>query len=268
MRKLIVVLLCAGMSVAAVAENGNSDDKPSAAIPVLKTRTGKPVSHGAAPAQKPEAKTAPAPKPEAKASPAPVVRHHGAVEAQELPVGTAVIMNLETPLSSTYNLAGDRFTGRVSQPVLLEGRTIIPAGAALEGRVVRVNQPRRIRGNASIKLRPEAVILPNGERYAVSAVVVDTSARPETDVSDEGEIKGRGFDNGDLRILGAGAGGGALLGAVAGGGGGALIGAAAGTAAGTVRWLARRRSVALPKGTEVVMELSRPLTLNSSGIGY
>lgn len=267
MKKVLVVLLCAGMSLAAVAENGNSDDKPSATIPVLKTR-GKIVPRTAAPAPKSEVKTIPAPTPQAKPAQAPVVAPRRAGESQELPVGTAVIMKLETPLSSTYNLAGDRFTGRLSQPVLLEGRTMIPAGAALEGRVVRVREPRRIRGNASMKLRPETIVLPDGERYPLSAIVVDTSARPETDVTDEGEIKGRGFDNGDLRILGAGAGGGALLGAVAAGGGGALIGAAAGTTAGTVRWLAKRRTVALPKGTEIVLELSRPLSLNSSSSGY
>lgn len=267
MKKILVGLLCAGMSMAAVAENGNSDDKPSAAIPVLKTR-GKSVPQTTAPAPKPETKTISAPKPPAKAAAATVVARRSAGEAQELPVGTAVVIKLETPLSSTYNLSGDHFSGRISQPVLLEGRTLIPAGASLEGRVVQIKQPRRIRGNASMKLRPESIVLPDGERYPLRAVVVDTSARPETDVSDEGEIKGRGFDNADLRILGAGAGGGALLGAVAAGGGGALIGAAAGTTAGTLRWLAKRRSVALPKGTEIVLELSQPLSLNSSAAGY
>lgn len=266
MKTILVVLLCAAMSVVAAAENGNND-KPSAAIPALKTR-GKAEPRAAAPATKPETKTVPAPKPGSKTAPAQVVSHRNSTEAGQLPVGTAVVMKLETPLSSGYNLAGDRFSGRVSQPVVLEGRTMIPAGASLEGRVVRVRQPRRIRGTASIKLRPEIVVLPGGERYPLSAVVVDTSARPETDVNDEGEIKGRGFDNGDLRILGAAAGGGALLGAVAGGGGGALIGAAAGTTAGTVTWLVKRRTVALAKGTEIVLELSRPLTVNSPGQGY
>ncbi len=257
MKTAIIVLLCVGLSAVAVAKNRNNDDKPSAAIPALKTR-GKTAPRAAAPASKPEA----------KAAPAPVVPPRRTAEPGQLPVGTAVIMKLETPLSSSYNLAGDHFSGRISQPVLLEGRTLIPAGASLEGRVVRVKQPRRIHGTASIKLRPETVVLPGGERYPLSAVVVDTSARPETDVNDEGVIKGRGFDNGDLRILGAGAGGGALLGAVAGGGGGALIGAAAGTTAGTVRWLVKRRTVVLPQGTEIVMELSRPLTLNAPSPGY
>jgi hypothetical protein len=178
-----------------------------------------------------------------------------------LPTGTAVKMKLETAVSTRTSKAGDAFAGRVTEPVLLEGRTVIPVGAALEGQVVRATEPRRIKGRPTIMLRPETVTLPNGEKYNLNAVVVDTSRRPQTDVTEEGRIKGRGYDGRDVREVGVGTGAGALVGGVAGGGHGLLIGAGVGATATVVHWLTKHKSADLPAGTEIVMELSRPMSI-------
>src|SRR5438270_2764339 len=61
----------------------------------------------------------------------------------QLPTGTAVKMRLTEALSTEGNKAGDSFSGRVSEPVMLEGKTVIPVGATIEGRVTRVSSPRR-----------------------------------------------------------------------------------------------------------------------------
>src|SRR5262249_13827879 len=112
-------------------------------------------------------------------------------------------------------------------------------------------------------LRPQYVTLPDGTRYTVNAVVVDTSNRPAVDVNDEGEIKGRGHDRGDLVETAAGTAVGAGLGAAIGGGKGALIGATVGAGATVVHWLTKTKSAQLPAGTEIIMELSRPMQLSS-----
>jgi len=184
-----------------------------------------------------------------------------------LPVGTAVKMKLETAISTRTNKSGDRFSGRVTEGVTLNGRTIIPVGASLEGRIARAQDRRRIRGTPTIDLRPDTIIMPSGDRYSLNAVVVDTNARPDVDVNDEGKLKGRGHDGGDWKETGIVAAGGAIAGGVIAGGEGALIGAGVGATATVVHWLVKTRSATLPAGTEIVWELSRPMSLGAGSGG-
>ncbi len=180
-----------------------------------------------------------------------------------LPIGTAVKMKLDTPLSTSRNAPGDVFSGRISEPVRWNGQTVIPAGAILQGRVMRVTEPRRIRGLPTIVLRPDMIIMADGRHLPISAVIVDTDQYSYIDVDDEGRIKGRGHDGDDLKETGIGAGAGAGLGALAGGFHGALVGAAIGTGATVVHWLAKHRSTDLPAGSVIIMELSRPMVVGS-----
>ncbi|HZZ17421.1 MAG TPA: hypothetical protein VFE08_15850, partial [Candidatus Sulfotelmatobacter sp.] len=59
-----------------------------------------------------------------------------------VPAGTALMVKLETTLATFSNKPGDLFQGQLIQPVMLDGRTVIPAGTKLEGRVVKVAEPR------------------------------------------------------------------------------------------------------------------------------
>jgi len=184
--------------------------------------------------------------------------------ALALPVGTAIKIRLERALSTTMNKAGDRFSGRVTEPVRLAGKEVIPVGAAIEGHVMQTSEPRRIEGLPTIDLRPEYVVFPNGNRYGISAALVDTSNHPDVEVNEEGEIKGAGHDRNDQIEVAAGAGSGALIGGLAGGGKGLLIGTGIGVTATVAHWLSKHRSAEVPAGTELVMELSRPLALNNA----
>src|SRR6266436_3711598 len=86
-----------------------------------------------------------------------------------LPAGTAFKVKLENTLSTFSSKEGDPFSGRVTEAVMLDGKTVIPIGATVQGRVTKVNEPRRIAGKPTIGIFPEAVILPNGERYTLNA---------------------------------------------------------------------------------------------------
>ena len=183
-----------------------------------------------------------------------------------LPTGTGIKMKLETPLSTSTSKAGDTFAGRVTEAVMLNGKAVIPVGAALQGRVVRVTDPRRIKGVPTLDLMPDEITMPDGTRYTIQAVVVDSSA-PHTNVNDEGQIKGPGHDKRDLLEMGVGTGAGVGVGAAVGGGKGALIGGLIGGGATVVHWLTRRHSADLPAGTEIVMELNRPLALSQASNG-
>ena len=181
-----------------------------------------------------------------------------------LPAGTAVMAKLDTTLATFSNKAGDPFQARVSEAVVLNGKTVIPAGATVEGRVTKVSEPRRISGKPTIGILPEALILPSGERFFLDATLVDTNLGQGTDVNEEGQFKGSGHDRRDQLETGGGAAGGMLIGGLIGGGPGILIGGAVGATSTTVHWLTKHRSAILPAGTTLTLELNRPLTMTAA----
>ena len=191
----------------------------------------------------------------------------GAQSNMALPAGTAFKVKLENTLSTFSSKEGDAFSGRVVDAVMRDGKTVIPVGSTVQGRVTKVNEPRRIAGKPTIGIFPEAVVLPNGERYMLNATMVDTSLRNGTDVNTEGQFKGDGHDGKDLTEIGFGTGGGMLVGGLIGGGKGLLIGGTIGVTATVAHWLGKRRSAALPSGTELLLELNRPLELGAATTG-
>src|SRR5271155_1398926 len=140
-----------------------------------------------------------------------------AQNSSPVPAGTALMVKLETTLATFSNKAGDPFQARLTQPVMLNGKTLIPAGAMVEGRVTKISEPRRISGKPTIGILPEALILPTGERFFLDATLVDTNAGHDTDVNQEGEFKGSGHDRRDQLETGGGTAGGMLIGGLIGG---------------------------------------------------
>ncbi|MGA9800647.1 MAG: hypothetical protein WBQ68_16655 [Terriglobales bacterium] len=192
----------------------------------------------------------------------------GAQTNMSLPAGTAFKVKLENTLSTFSSKEGDAFSGRVVDAVVLDGKTVIPAGATVQGRVTKVNEPRRIAGKPTIGIFPEAVVLPNGERYMLNAALVDTSLHGNgTDVNTEGQFKGDGHDGQDLTEIGMGTGAGMLIGGLARGGRGLLVGGGIGATLTVAHWLGKKRSAVLPSGTELTMELSRPLAMTADAGG-
>lgn len=181
-----------------------------------------------------------------------------------VPAGTALMVRLETTLATFSNRPGDPFRGSITQPVVVNGQTLIPAGAVVEGRVTKVSEPRRISGKPSIGILPEAVILPGGERFYLDATLTDTNIKG-SDVNSEGQFKGSGHDRRDTLEQGGGAAGGMLIGGLVGGPVGVLVGGAIGAGATTGHWLATHRSATLPSGTQLTLELNRPLSLSNPG---
>jgi hypothetical protein len=190
-----------------------------------------------------------------------------ALAQTSLPPGTAVKMKLDTTLATFSSKTGDPFSARVTEPVMMNGATVIPMGATIEGRVTKSTEPRRIAGKPTIAIFPENLVLPNGDRFVLNATLVDTNRGRGTDVDTEGKFKGAGHDGRDLTEIGAGTGGGMLLGGLIGGGKGLLIGGAIGATATVSHWLGKHRSAMLPAGTELVMELNRPMTITSAAAG-
>lgn len=184
-----------------------------------------------------------------------------------LPAGTSMKVKLEKTLSTSASQEGDPFSGRVTEAVVLDGKTVIPIGATVQGRVTKINEPRRIAGKPTIGIFPETVVLPNGEHYMLNAALVDTNIGHGTDVNEEGQFKGAGHDGKDLTEIGFGTGGGMLVGGLIGGGKGLLVGGTIGATATVAHWLGKHRSTEIPAGTELVLELSRPMALTAASGG-
>jgi hypothetical protein len=177
-----------------------------------------------------------------------------------VPAGTALMVKLETTLATFSNKAGDPFQARLTQAVVLGGKTVIPAGAMVEGRITKVAEPRRISGKPTIGILTEALVLPTGERFLLDATLVDTNI-PGTDVNQEGEFKGSGHDRRDQLETGGGTAGGMLIGGLIGGPPGVVIGGVVGAGATGAHWLSKHRSATMPAGTTLTIELNRPLAM-------
>ena len=190
-----------------------------------------------------------------------------AQESMSLPSGTSVHMKLETPISTQTNKVGDTFSGRVTEPLLLNGKVVVPVGAAIQGQIVKLTEPRRVKGKPTIELRPDTITMPDGVKYEFHATVVDTDKSTETSVNDEGQIKGKGRDGKDVRNIAIGTGAGVGVGAVVAGGKGALIGGAIGAGVTVAHWLSKHKSAELPAGSEIVMELNRPMSFSAASSG-
>jgi hypothetical protein len=186
-------------------------------------------------------------------------------QAAPVPAGTALMVKLDTTLATFSNKPGDPFQGKLAQDVIVAGKTVIPAGATIEGRVTKIAEPRRISGKPTIGILPEALILPTGERLYLDATLVDTNV-PGTDVNNEGEFKGSGHDRRDELETGGGTAGGMLIGGLVGGPIGIVVGGAIGAGSTGAHWLSKHRSAVLPAGTQLTIELNRPLTMTAPAV--
>src|SRR5712671_4127515 len=234
--KISVSAMCACLVLVPLSLVGQTlKEKPSAARHIQTTTASAPAA-----AAEPHDSDIPAPA--------------GTAERQlpNLPVGTVVKMRLETALSTSTNKAGDQFAGRVTEDVNYHGKTVIPVGSSIHGRVIRVAEQRRYKGLPTLELHPENVTLPKGDKYMLNLIVADTSRGSKTSVDDEGRIKGQGMDGRDKVEIAGGTGVGAGMGAlISRSGTGTLVGAAVGGGAAIVYWLSKRKSASLAPGTEI-----------------
>jgi hypothetical protein len=168
-----------------------------------------------------------------------------------VPELTTIHVTLDQAVASNENRPGDHFDATVSEPVVIDGKTVIPQGAHAEGLVVEAKQSGRLRGRARLQLALQSVQV-NGQEYDVQ-----TTSRTRVG----GNHKKR-----NLAWIGGGAGGGALIGAAAAGGKGALIGGPIGAGAGTaVAFLTGKKDIRLAPETPLTFELAEPVTVKVKG---
>jgi len=162
-----------------------------------------------------------------------------------VPAGTTLIVRLGEALGSKLSTAGQSFSATLEDPVELDGKTVIPAGAAAKGTVVDAKPLGRFKGGASLEVRLTSIAI-NGTDKAI-----------ETTAVSRGE-KGKGKRTAVL--AGGGTALGAIVGGIAGGGKGAAIGALAGGGAGGAgAAFTGNKEIVLPAEAALSFKLTAPL---------
>ncbi len=168
-----------------------------------------------------------------------------------LPEGTSIRVTLDQTLASDQNRSGDEFRATVAEPVVMDGKTVIPKGAAVRGRVVEARESGRLETPARLRLALDSVEV-GGKSYGIETSSISRS--------------GASHKNRNLALIGGGAGLGATIGAIAGGGKGAAIGAAAGAGAGTATAaITGKKDIRIPAETVLTFRLTQPTTIQVKG---
>jgi hypothetical protein len=188
-----------------------------------------------------------APVVSASASPPLVVTPPSAPEQVTVPYGTVLAVRLTESLSSDLNQTGDAFLASLASPVMIGDRVVIPADAALQGKIVDVRNAGRLSGRSALVIEVTRLAY-NGRTYELrssqySKLGPSRNARAAT-------------------AIGGSAGVGAIIGAILGGGKGAAIGGMIGAGAGTgVQAATRVVPVQLRAESALSFRLKTPLTV-------
>jgi hypothetical protein len=188
-----------------------------------------------------------------------VIRVSGPANA--VPEGTLVKTKLLQQLSTRSTVEGSEWRAEVLEPVMRDGRVLIPPGAVMVGKVTEVHGGKRISGEALIHLTTLSLVMPDGTTAGMHAQVIDTDMYKSTKVDSEGTVLRRDHKKEDGGILALTAGSGAAAGAMIAGVPGALVGAGIGAGVSTAFWLRQDRQAVLPGGTEVTFELTKSMAV-------
>ena len=154
-------------------------------------------------------------------------------------------VRLGQTVGSKISSPGQTFTATTASPVVIDGKTVIPAGATASGTVVDAKPLGRFKGGASLQLRLTSITVGGTEQSISTSSVVRTQT-------------GKGKRTAVL--AGGGAGLGALIGGLAGGGKGAAIGALAGGGAGAGgAAFTGNKDVVLPAESALSFKLEQPI---------
>ncbi|MGH9523827.1 MAG: hypothetical protein ACRD3E_14965 [Terriglobales bacterium] len=170
-----------------------------------------------------------------------------AYHAREVAAGTLINVRLQQSVSSASSRSGDEFAAVLAEPLVANGQTLAPEGAAVTGRVVAARKSGHLHDSGYLRLALASVEI-NGKAVPVHSSTIF--------------VMGGAHKKRNLTLIGGGAGVGALIGAIAGGGKGALIGSAVGAGAGTAgAYATGKKDVGFGAERRLTFRLTQPLTL-------
>lgn len=114
-----------------------------------------------------------------------------AFASTSIPAGTAIVVRLQSALSSADAHTGEQFQTVLEEPILVQGQTLAPSGVAITGRVLatKSSEPREpgyLRLTlSSIVLNDKAVDVHTSSIFAKGGPWVHARARAKADLSSE-----------------------------------------------------------------------------------
>ena len=174
-----------------------------------------------------------------------------------VPKGTSFPVSLLNRLSTKNLEAGARIYARTVVPITVANKIVIPVGSNVNGKVIEVERPGRIKGRPSLTITFQTLILPSGFTVPLYASLggSDTGVR-KGEATVEGESQ-KGKDVEDIAVRST---GGAIGGAIYRGVKGAGVGAGIGAVAGLAEVLIRRGDdLTLERGAMIEIVLDQGL---------
>lgn len=177
-----------------------------------------------------------------------------------VPAGSTLHCRLNQPLSTQLNFQSDPFTATVTEPLIITGRTAIPAGSTVVGHVARLKRPGRVKGVGQMRLWAEKVRLPDGRSFPLNAILVRANGVKGVKVfGEEGGIRGPSSRRKSIEEIGGLAAGGTVVGLLF---AHPVVGMALGGSAGFLDRMRRRgQDLTLPSGTQLDYQLIRELVI-------
>jgi len=176
-------------------------------------------------------KAPPAPAPDPTVAPKPIT----------IPNGTMLNVLLSQAIEVDAAQTGQTFKSLLDDPVMMNGKVVVPRGASVVLQAAKVEQAGKMKGADKITLKANSIAF-GGRKYDVVTTAV--------------EQKGSGEGKKTTRKVAGGAGLGALVGGIAGGGAGAAIGLAAGAATGAIMSSQGTEHLKLPAETRLQFTLN------------
>jgi hypothetical protein len=114
--------------------------------------------------------------------------------AESIPAGSVLHMKLTTTLTSKTNKTGDPFTGQVTQPIIVDGKEVVPKYSQVLGHVAFVKPSKRIKGKALMRLVIDRLVTPDEDKaFLLPSTLDDSNNAPCAHTKDdEGTLEGCG----------------------------------------------------------------------------
>ena len=171
----------------------------------------------------------------------------------ELKIGTKIRVKMDNEVNSRSSDVNDTFTARVVDSIIVQGVTVLPADAVIEGRIIDVRSAASAGKGGLLKIKFETLRLGNGVKRTLDAVLV-TKLQPKSSKTKN-----------TLAILGSTALG-ALIGAILKSNSGVFIGAGLGAGVGTGTVLFKKgKEVRIKADEKFEIELLKSVILPAEG---
>jgi peptidoglycan hydrolase-like protein with peptidoglycan-binding domain len=185
-------------------------------------------------------------------------------QSSTVPTDTVISVQMNGTLSSRTARVGDKFTATVMVPVYVNGRTVIPAGSIIEGRVTQVTPAKRMNRSGTIGIDFDDLVFPDGSRVGLVGSLTSDDPATRRRIDDESRVSAEGNKRAAVFIGGGGAIG-AVLGGISGGGGGAVLGGIIGAGAGAAGvLLSKGEEAQVPSGTPFGVQLKQPVVIGGN----